>query len=87
MAIAFGGYYRVGDAFSPAVEFEMNKLAIGFAYDMNISGLTAATGGNGGPEIFIRFQNPGFVYGGDQGAVLDLDRLSFIEINQNTKHH
>jgi len=63
MAIAFGGYYRVGDAFSPSVEFEMSGLAIGFAYDMNFSGLTAATAGNGGPEIFIRFQNPSFVYG------------------------
>jgi type IX secretion system PorP/SprF family membrane protein len=63
MAIAFGGYYRLGDAFSPSVEFEMSKLSIGFAYDMNVSGLTAATGGNGGPEIFIRFQNPAFVYG------------------------
>ena len=64
MAIAFGGYYRFGDAFSPSVEFEISKFAIGFAYDMNVSGLRAATGGNGGPEIFIRFQNPNpFTYG------------------------
>jgi type IX secretion system PorP/SprF family membrane protein len=64
MAIAFGGYYRFGDAFSPSAEFEFSNFAIGFAYDMNISGLTAATGGSGGPEIFIRFQNPNpFAYG------------------------
>jgi type IX secretion system PorP/SprF family membrane protein len=64
MAIAFGGYYRFGDAFSPSVEFEAANFAIGFAYDMNVSGLSAATGGNGGPEIFIRFQNPNpFAYG------------------------
>jgi len=58
MAISFGGYYRVGDAFSPSVEFEMSSFSIGVAYDMNISGLTAATSGNGGPEIFIKFINP-----------------------------
>ena len=64
LAIAFGGYYRFGDAFSPSVEFELAIFAIGFSYDMNVSGLTAATGGNGGPEIFIRFQNPNpFSYG------------------------
>ena len=58
MAIAFGGYYRFGDAFSPSVEFEVSGLSLGFAYDMNVSSLSAATGGNGGPEIFIKFQNP-----------------------------
>lgn len=64
MAIAFGGYYRVGDAFSPSAEFELAGLAIGVAYDMNVSGLTAATGGNGGPEVFIRFISPNpFQYG------------------------
>ena len=64
MAISFGGYYRLGDAFSPSAEFEIASFAIGFAYDMNISGLTAATNGNGGPEIFIRIINPNpFAYG------------------------
>lgn len=58
MAIAFGGYFRVGDAFAPSVEFEMANFAIGVAYDMNISGLTAATNGNGGMEIYLKFQNP-----------------------------
>lgn len=64
MAISFGGYYRFGDAFAPSVEFEMASFAIGFAYDMNISGLSTATGGNGGPEIFVRIINPNpFSYG------------------------
>ena len=64
MAIAFGGYYRIGDAFAPSAEFEIGKLAIGVAYDLNISGLSAATGGNGGPEVFIRFISPSpFQYG------------------------
>lgn len=64
MAISMGGYYRIGDAFAPSVEFEIASFAIGFAYDMNISGLTTATGGNGGPEIYIRIINPNpFSYG------------------------
>jgi type IX secretion system PorP/SprF family membrane protein len=64
MAISFGGYYRVGDAFAPSAEFEIAGLAIGVAYDMNVSGLSAATGGNGGPEVFIRFISPNpFSYG------------------------
>jgi type IX secretion system PorP/SprF family membrane protein len=64
MAISLGGYYRFGDAFAPSIEFEIASFALGFAYDMNTSGLTAATGGNGGPEIFIKFINPNpFSYG------------------------
>lgn len=58
MSIAFGGYYRVGDAFAPSVEFEAANFAIGVAYDMTISSLSTANSGNGGPEIFIRFTNP-----------------------------
>ena len=58
MAIAVGGYYRFGDAFAPSAEFEIAGLAIGVAYDMNVSGLNAATGGNGGPEVFVRFISP-----------------------------
>ncbi len=64
MAVSFGGYYRVEDAFAPTIEFEIAYFAFGFAYDMNISGLSPATGGNGGPEIFIRIINPNpFTYG------------------------
>lgn len=57
-AISIGSYYRVGDAFAPTIELEVASFALGFAYDFNTSGLTAATNGNGGPEIFIRFINP-----------------------------
>ena len=64
MAISFGGYYRIGDAFAPSAEFEIAGLAIGVAYDMNVSGLSSATGGNGGPEVFLRFISPNpFSYG------------------------
>lgn len=57
-AISVGSYYRVGDAFSPTIELEIASFALGIAYDLNTSGLTAATNGNGGPEFFIRFINP-----------------------------
>ncbi len=57
-AISLGTYYRVGDAFAPAIELEIASFSLGFAYDLNMSGLTAATNGNGGPEVFIRFINP-----------------------------
>lgn len=40
------------------MELEIASFSLGFAYDLNVSGLTAATNGNGGPEIFIRFINP-----------------------------
>ena len=63
MAISFGTYYRVGDAFSPSVEFETSGLAVGVAYDMNISDLSAATGGNGGPEIYLKYVAVSFGYG------------------------
>jgi len=64
MSVAFGGYYRFGDAFAPSIEFNLANFSVGVAYDMNISGLTVATNGNGGPEIFIKFINPNpFTYG------------------------
>jgi len=68
MAISMGGYYRIGDAFipsvDPSVELEVASFALGFSYDINLSGLTYASHGNGGPEIFIRIINPNpFQYG------------------------
>jgi len=63
MAVSFGGYMRIGDAIAPSVEFEMSGLSIGVAYDMNISGLSAATGGSGGPEVFVKYVAASFGYG------------------------
>lgn len=63
MAISFGSYYRVGDAFSPSVEFETAGLALGVAYDMNISDLSTATGGSGGPEVYLKYIAVAFGYG------------------------
>jgi hypothetical protein len=63
MAVSFGTYYRVGDAFAPTVEFESSGLAVGFAYDLNVSDLSAATGGSGGPEIYVKYVVASFGYG------------------------
>lgn len=58
MAIAFGGYYRVADAFSPSIEFEIAGFSLGYSYDFNHSSLRNATNSFGGSEVYIRFQNP-----------------------------
>jgi hypothetical protein len=63
-AMSIGGYYRVGDAINPCVQFEIGSLAFGFSYDVNISGLTAATSGRGGLEVFLKFTNPNPFRGG-----------------------
>lgn len=64
MAVSVGTYMRIGDAFAPSAEFEIGSLAFGVAYDLNTSDLSAATGGNGGPEIYIKFISPNpFTYG------------------------
>lgn len=57
-AVSAGAYYRLGDALSPSVEIEYASWTFGFSYDTNISGLTRASLGRGGVEIFLKFQNP-----------------------------
>ena len=57
-AILLGGYYRVGDAFVPAVMLEFANFVLGVTYDINISGLKAATNARGGIEISLKFVNP-----------------------------
>ena len=56
-AILLGGYYRFKDAFIFSTMFEIYDFAIGFTYDLNLSGLTRATKGNGGIEISMRYTN------------------------------
>lgn len=58
LAISLGGYYRVGDAFSPSMELEFGGFSLGYTYDFNLSQLRAATGGMGGHEVYLKFQNP-----------------------------
>lgn len=57
-AFSLGGYYRLGDAFSPSMELEFGGFSLGYSYDFNLSGLRVATGGMGGHEVYLKFQNP-----------------------------
>jgi type IX secretion system PorP/SprF family membrane protein len=57
-AVSFGLHYRFGDAFIPSILLEMGSLAVGVSYDMNISGLSSASSGQGGYEFSIRYVSP-----------------------------
>ncbi|MEZ5047649.1 MAG: PorP/SprF family type IX secretion system membrane protein [Chitinophagaceae bacterium] len=48
-----GAWYRYGDAIAPYVGFEWAKAKIGVSYDVNLSGFTPATKGNGALEISL----------------------------------
>lgn len=57
-AVNFGMHYRFGDAFIPSILVEMGSFAIGVSYDWNLSGLSAASSGQGGYEVSIRYVTP-----------------------------
>ncbi len=48
-----GAWYRYGDAIAPYVGFEFSKMQIGISYDVNVSGFTNATGGQGAYEFSV----------------------------------
>jgi type IX secretion system PorP/SprF family membrane protein len=56
-SIGIGASYRYKDALIPTVLLEMGQYAIGFSYDLNLSGLTKVSTMRGGPEIMIRFNS------------------------------
>lgn len=57
-AVSIGGHYRVGAAFIPTFLFEYAGFALGFSYDINVSGLVVA-GSRGGGEISLSYiSNP-----------------------------
>lgn len=58
LALSLGGYYRVGDAFSPSFEMELGGFSLGYTYDFNLSKLRNASNGLGGHEVYLKFQNP-----------------------------
>lgn len=58
VALQLGFEYRfnaIGDAFIPAAEIHYHDWMVGLSWDVNISGFSAATNSNGGPEIAIRY--------------------------------
>lgn len=57
-AVSLGVHYRFGDAFIPSILVEMGSFAVGVSYDVNLSGLTAASNGQGGYELSVRYITP-----------------------------
>lgn len=53
---SLGAYYRFGDALIFNMIFDISGIAIGAAYDLNVSSLNAATNGVGGFEVFLRYR-------------------------------
>jgi type IX secretion system PorP/SprF family membrane protein len=54
-SIAYGPFYRFGDAFVNKLLIDYNGYAIGISYDLNISSLTQASKGRGGVEFMFRY--------------------------------
>lgn len=53
--LSVGGHFRVGDAVIIHALIELNDLALGISYDLNVSNLTLASSGKGGFEIALRY--------------------------------
>ena len=63
-AVYFGSWLRLNDAVIPYVGIEINGLRIGASYDINTSGLKAATASRGGTEFsLIYIHRPAEVQG------------------------
>lgn len=62
-AFGLGAAYRNADALIISALVESGQYAVGFSYDLNLSKLSVASTGRGGPEIFLRFVTPNpFLY-------------------------
>ncbi|MBI2282037.1 MAG: PorP/SprF family type IX secretion system membrane protein [Bacteroidetes bacterium] len=57
-AMSVGFHYRFADAIIPSILIEMGPFAFGVSYDWNLSGLSAASSGQGGYELSLRYINP-----------------------------
>jgi type IX secretion system PorP/SprF family membrane protein len=56
-AIGFGAFYRWKDALIPKLTFDLGDFSIGLSYDVNVSGYRTASGGMGGFEISLRYND------------------------------
>lgn len=54
-SIAYGPFYRFGDAFVNKLLIDYNGYALGISYDLNLSSLTQASKGRGGIEFMFRY--------------------------------
>lgn len=57
-ALSLGVHYRLSDAYIPSVLLEIGLFSFSVSYDVNLSGLSAASNGQGGYELSIRFVSP-----------------------------
>ncbi|MCX7696423.1 MAG: PorP/SprF family type IX secretion system membrane protein [Bacteroidales bacterium] len=57
-AMTLGVYLRTRDAVNIITGFEFANYMLGFSYDVNISGLSKVSKGNGAMEFFVRFITP-----------------------------
>ncbi len=53
--LSLGGIYRTSDAIIVQTMLEINDIALGLSYDINVSRLSNATDGKGGFEIALRY--------------------------------
>lgn len=69
-AFSLGAYFRVKDAIVPMVRYEFTNWSVATSYDINISGLSAASRARGGFEVSIRFMSPDAFGGKNSGRSL-----------------
>ena len=67
-ALTLGCQLRTKDAVNILTFFELNNMAIGFSYDINISDFSKATNGTGAFEFAIRYMIIGKTAGGTRNA-------------------
>lgn len=60
--VSLGTHYRTGDAFIPSILMELAEYKLSISYDVNVSGLSPATGGQGGIEFTFIYTNPATFY-------------------------
>lgn len=68
-ALSLGIHNRWGDALIGSLFLEYSRYALGVSYDVNVSDLNSATGGQGGFEIALRFMNPNPFTSGSPGGM------------------
>ncbi|PCI95057.1 MAG: hypothetical protein COB15_12650 [Flavobacteriales bacterium] len=56
MYVSFGPYLRYGDAMYVVARFNWTGVTAAISYDFNLSGLSAASSGNGGFEVMLGYK-------------------------------
>lgn len=69
LALSFGAFYRLGDAFVSKLMIEYSNYSFGFSYDFNVSSLTQASNGRGGFEFFLKYALPTSPFGSSRARI------------------